>query len=47
MRPIIVKNCESLYPDTVVSFVEPPAGPPVLAAIGAEVYGADAKGISE
>ncbi|WP_373003776.1 efflux RND transporter permease subunit [Sulfurimonas sp.] len=47
MRPVIVKNCESLYPDTVVSFVEPPAGPPVLAAIVAEVYGADAKGIRE
>lgn len=47
MRPVIVKNCESLYPDTVVSFVEPPAGPPVLAAIVAEVYGSDAKGIRE
>jgi multidrug efflux pump subunit AcrB len=47
MRPIIVKNCESLYPNTVVSFVEPPAGPPVLAAIVAEVYGSDAKGIRE
>ncbi|WP_415395991.1 efflux RND transporter permease subunit [Sulfurimonas sp. CS5] len=47
MRPIIVKNCESLYPDTVVSFVEPPAGPPVLAAIVAEVYGGDAQGIRE
>ncbi|MDA3908303.1 MAG: efflux RND transporter permease subunit [Sulfurimonas sp.] len=47
MRPVIVKNCESLYPDTAVSFVEPPAGPPVLAAIVAEVYGADAKGIRE
>jgi multidrug efflux pump subunit AcrB len=47
MRPIIVKNCESLYPDTVVSFVEPPAGPPVLAAIVAEVYGDKAEGIRE
>jgi len=47
MRPVIVKNCESLYPDTVVSFVEPPAGPPVLAGIVAEVYGSDAQGIRE
>ncbi len=45
MRPIIIQNCESLYPDTVVSFVEPPAGPPVLAAIVAEVYGSNANGI--
>ncbi|MFT7004096.1 MAG: multidrug efflux pump subunit AcrB [Sulfurimonas sp.] len=45
MRPLIVKNCESLYPNTNISFVEPPAGPPVLAAIVAEVYGSDADGI--
>jgi len=45
MRPIIKNNCETIYPDTVVSFVEPPAGPPVMAAIVAEVYGSDAKGI--
>jgi multidrug efflux pump subunit AcrB len=45
MRPLIVKNCESLYPNTKISFVEPPAGPPVLAAIVAEVYGDDANGI--
>jgi multidrug efflux pump subunit AcrB len=47
IRPVIVKNCESLHPNTVVSFVEPPAGPPVLAAVVAEVYGSDAKGIRE
>ncbi|MEA2091498.1 MAG: efflux RND transporter permease subunit, partial [Campylobacterota bacterium] len=47
MRPVIVKSCEALYPDTVVSFVEPPAGPPVLAAIVAEIYGDDALGIRE
>ena len=45
MRPTIVKDCESIYPDTVVTFVEPPAGPPVLAAVVAEVYGDDADGI--
>ena len=45
MRPVIINTCESLYPDTVISFVEPPAGPPVLAALVAEVYGSDANGI--
>ncbi len=45
IRPLIIKSCEALYPDTVVSFVEPPAGPPVLAAVVAEVYGSDADGI--
>jgi len=47
MRPIIVQNCASIYPNTVVSFVEPPAGPPVLAAIVAEIYGNDPEGIRE
>ncbi len=45
MRPAITKECGSIYPDTVISFVEPPAGPPVLAAIVAEIYGKDADGI--
>ncbi len=45
MRPLVQKNCESLYADTVITFVEPPAGPPVLAAIVAEIYGRDAEGI--
>jgi len=45
LRPIIQSNCEKLYPNTKISFVEPPAGPPVLAAIVAEVYGNNADGI--
>ena len=45
MRPIIVKSCENLYKDTTITFVEPPAGPPVLAAVVAEVHGSDADGI--
>lgn len=45
MRPVIQKNCESLYPDTKISFVEPPAGPPTMAAIVAEIYGNNATGI--
>lgn len=45
MRPVILKQCGNIYPNTNISFVEPPAGPPVLAAIVAEVYGQDADGI--
>ncbi len=45
MRPAVVEQCGSLYPNTDISFVEPPAGPPVLAAIVAEVYGSNADGI--
>lgn len=47
IRPAIQKECGSLYNNTDISFVEPPAGPPVLAAIVAEIYGDDAKGIRE
>lgn len=39
IRPMVLKNCMSLYDKTKISFVEPPAGPPVLAALVAEVYG--------
>jgi len=45
IRPDIQKKCASLYDKTTVSFVEPPAGPPVLAAIVAEVYGDNSDGI--
>ncbi len=45
MRPIIVQECGNIYNDTAISFVEPPAGPPVLAAIVAEIHGSDADGI--
>ncbi|MBL0708794.1 MAG: efflux RND transporter permease subunit [Sulfurimonas sp.] len=45
IRPIILKNCGDIYKDTSIAFVEPPAGPPVLAAIVAEIYGDDAEGI--
>jgi multidrug efflux pump subunit AcrB len=47
MRPAILKQCGNIYPNINISFVEPPAGPPVLAAIVAEVYGQDADGIRE
>jgi len=45
LRPSIQNSCEKLYPNTSISFVEPPAGPPVLAAIVAEIYGDDSDGI--
>ena len=45
LRPVIQSSCEKLYPNTDISFVEPPAGPPVLAAVVAEIYGNDADGI--
>jgi multidrug efflux pump subunit AcrB len=47
MRPTIQKACGSIYKDTTISFVEPPSGPPVLAAIVAEIYGNDTDGIRE
>jgi multidrug efflux pump subunit AcrB len=45
IRPVIQNACEKLYPDTHISFVEPPAGPPTMAAIVMEVYGNDPKEI--
>ncbi len=45
MRPAITSTCGTLYPNTIISFVEPPAGPPVLAAIVAEIYGKDSESI--
>jgi multidrug efflux pump subunit AcrB len=45
MRPVIQKSCEALYPNTKISFVEPPAGPPTMAAIVAEIYGSSDIGI--
>lgn len=45
LRPVIQHQCESLIPQTNIKFIEPPAGPPTMAAIVAEVYGNDAAGI--
>jgi multidrug efflux pump subunit AcrB len=45
MRPLIQKGCEPMVEDTHIMFVEPPAGPPTLAAVVAEIYGPDARGI--
>ncbi len=43
MRNVIQKGCD--INGAKISFVEPPAGPPVMAAIVAEVYGNNAEGI--
>ncbi|MBD3798677.1 efflux RND transporter permease subunit [Sulfuricurvum sp.] len=45
LRPIIVKQCENIYPQTSIKFIEPPAGPPTMAAIVAEIYGQNSAGI--
>ena len=42
IRPAIQANCQKLYPNTKISFVEPPAGPPTMAALVMEVYGDNA-----
>lgn len=47
VRPDIIKSCSSIYDRTTITFVEPPAGPPVLAAIVAEIYGDNSDGIRE
>ncbi|MDQ1263105.1 MAG: hypothetical protein QG559_106 [Campylobacterota bacterium] len=47
IRPAIQKECSNIFANTTISFVEPPAGPPVLAALVAEIYGDDSKGIRE
>lgn len=38
LRKKVLANCDGKLGDTDLAFVEPPAGPPVLAAIVAEVY---------
>ena len=45
IRPVIQKGCEPMVAGTSIMFVEPPAGPPTLAAVVAEIYGNDAEGI--
>ncbi len=45
IRPIIQKNCEAIIPKTNIKFIEPPSGPPTMAAVVAEIYGNNDKGI--
>lgn len=46
LRPVILKECSSLTPQANIKFIEPPAGPPTLAAVVVEVYGNNPTGIS-
>ncbi len=45
MRPAIQKSCEAIIPKTHIKFIEPPSGPPTMAAVVAEIYGNSDKGI--
>ncbi|MDP3265463.1 MAG: efflux RND transporter permease subunit [Sulfuricurvum sp.] len=45
LRPQILQHCETLIPQTSIKFTEPPAGPPTMAAVVAEIYGEDTNGI--
>ncbi len=39
LRPQILQNCETQIAKTSIKFTEPPAGPPTMAAVVAEIYG--------
>lgn len=45
IRPVIQKSCEAIIPKTHIKFIEPPSGPPTMAAVVAEIYGSSDKGI--
>lgn len=45
LRPGIIRQCETLVPQTSIKFTEPPAGPPTMAAVVAEIYGENTNGI--
>ena len=45
LRPLINKTCSSMVKGTMFKMVEPPAGPPTQAAVVAEIYGAQGKGL--
>ena len=45
MRPAILQACETMVRGASIKFVEPPAGPPTLAAVVAEVYGYNGEGV--
>lgn len=47
IRPLIQSECSKVYKDANIKFVEPPAGPPTLAAIVTEIYGDSSEGIKK
>jgi len=46
LRPVIQSKCEPIKEGTNIKMVEEPAGPPVLAAVVAEIYGRDGEGLN-
>ncbi len=47
IRPLILKSCGEIYSGTSIKFIEPPAGPPTMGAVVAEIYGESDIGIRE
>ncbi len=45
LRPEVKKRCEPIVPNSVIKFIEQPAGPPTLASIVVEVHGHNLDGI--
>jgi len=45
LRPMIQERCESRVAQSKIKFVEPPSGPPTMAAVVAEIYGDDTEGV--
>lgn len=39
LRPVVQQECSNIVPDTIIKFIEQPAGPPTLASIVVEVHG--------
>lgn len=47
LREAILKRVNAISPDTTIKMVEPAAGPPVLAAVVAEIYGENQQSIEK
>lgn len=45
IRPSIIASCQDIVTNTSIKFIEPPAGPPVMATIVAELYGENTMGL--
>ena len=41
LRPIIKEQCEALYENTTIKFIEMPSGPPTFATVEVNLYGKD------
>jgi multidrug efflux pump subunit AcrB len=45
LRPILLKKCGNITPDTSIKFIEMPSGPPTLATIVVEIYGKNSEAL--